>query len=255
MSGTVLITGAARRIGAAIARALAADGWRLVLHCHDSRAEADTLAHEIGAAGVLVADLRDRAAIEGLVGRAVASFGPLRALVNNAAAFGNDHIEDVTWESFHAHLVPNLAAPLLLCRDFARQFGDQGCDDGADGAIVNLLDQKVGNLNPDFLSYTLSKVALAGLTRTLAMALAPRIRVNGVSPGLTLISGRQTEQSFARAWTATPLRRSSTPEELASAVQFILQTRSMTGQTIVLDGGESLYGRPRDVAFDPTLRS
>ena len=245
---TVLVTGAARRIGAAIARALAADGWRVVLHCHRSAADAEALATEIGAAGVLVADLADRPAVEGLIGRAAALAGPLQALVNNASTFRNDTVADVTWESFDAHWGPNLAAPLVLSRDFARQFTGE-----AGGAIVNLLDQKVDNLNPDFMSYTLSKVALAALTRTLAMALAPRIRVNGVSPGLTLISGKQTEQSFQRAWRATPLGCSSTPEELADAVRFILRTPSITGQNLVLDGGESLRGRPRDVAFDPAL--
>ena len=246
--GTVLVTGAARRIGAAIARALAADGWRVVLHCHRSGAEAETLAHETGAVGIVEADLGDRAAIDGLIGRAGA-WGPLDALVNNAATFSNDGVANVSWESLDAHLVPNLAAPLFLSRDFARAFK------GQNGNIVNLLDQKVDNLNPDFLSYTLSKVALAALTRMLAMALAPRIRVNGVSPGLTLISGKQTEQSFQRAWHDTPLGRSSTPEELAAAVRFILLTPSMTGQSLVLDGGESLQNRPRDVAFDPALRT
>ena len=247
MTGTALVTGGARRIGAAIARALAAEGWRVVLHCHRSRADAETLAHEIGAVGVVEANLGDRMAIEGLIGRASA-WGPVDALVNNAAAFARDDIADVTWESFEAHLVPNLAAPLFLCRDFARAFGGR-----MGGNIVNLLDQKVGNLNPDFLSYTLSKVALSALTQMLAMAFAPRIRVNGVSPGLTLISGRQTEQSFQRAWRDTPLGVSSTPEELAAAVRFILATPSMTGQSIVLDGGETLQNRARDVAMDPVL--
>ena len=248
MTGTALVTGGARRIGAAIVRALAADGWRVVVHCHRSVTEAETLAHEAGAAGVLAADLSDRDAIEGLMGRAVAGFGPVDLLVNNASTFHNDAIAEVTWESLTAHMVPNLAAPVLLCRDFARQFAGR-----TGGSIVNLLDQKVDHLNPDFLSYTLSKVALAALTRMMAMAMAPAIRVNGVSPGLTLISGKQTEQSFQRAWHAPPLGRSSTPEELAEAVRFILRTPSMTGQNIVLDGGESLQGRPRDVAFDPAL--
>ena len=252
MTGTALVTGGARRIGAAIARALAADGWRVVIHCNRARAEAETLAHEIDAVGVVEADLGDRAAVDGLIGRASA-WGPLHLLINNAAAFAKDDIGDVTWDSFEAHLLPNLAAPLFLSRDFARAFGANIGRDGAGGNIVNLLDQKVDNLNPDFLSYTLSKVALAGLTRTLAMALAPRIRVNGVSPGLTMISGRQTEQSFQRAWRDTPLGVSSTPEELAAAVRFILASPSMTGQSIVLDGGETFGGRCRDVSLDPRL--
>lgn len=242
-----LVTGSARRIGATIVRALAADGWNVVIHYNRAAEDAAALAAEIGpAAGLLQADLSRQEEVEGLIGRCIAAHGPLDCLVNNASRFRNDCIADVTWDSLHAHLAPNLAAPLLLSRDFAQAFaGDGGC-------IVNLLDQKVANLNPDFLSYTLSKVALAGLTEILAMALAPRIRVNGVAPGLTLISGKQTPESFTRAWQATPLRRSSTPEEIAAAVRFILVSPSLTGQTIILDGGESLQGRARDVAFDPS---
>lgn len=260
MNRTVLVTGAGRRIGATLARALAAAGWRVVLHANRSVAEAEAVAHDIqaagGSAGVIAADLSDRDAIDGLIGRAVKGFGPLHALVNNAASFRRDGIADTGWATFDAHLVPNLAAPLFLSRDFARQFAATPADGPAgvpSGVIVNLLDQKLANLNPDFLTYTLSKVALGGLTHMLAMALAPRIRVNGVSPGLTLISGKQTPESFERAWHATPLGRSSTPEELAAAVRFILDTPSMTGQTIVLDGGESLIGRGRDVSLDPSL--
>lgn len=249
MTRTVLVTGAARRIGATIARTLAAAGHRVVVHHNRSGAEAEALAAEIRAAGgwcaTLAADLSRRDAVDGLIGRAVALAGPLDVLVNNASSFTNDSIDTVTWDTFDAHWVPNLAAPLFLSRDFARQVRE-----GGDGCIVNLLDQKVINLNPDFVSYTLSKVALAGLTEMLAMQFAPRIRVCGVSPGITLISGRQTPESFERAWTAPPLRRSSTPEEVADAVQFILRTRSMTGRTIVLDGGESLQRRARDVAFE-----
>ena len=247
-----LVTGGGRRIGAAIARALAADGWEVVVHYNRSGAEAAALAAEIRAAGgvcgLLQADLSQRGDVEGLLERCIAEFGPLDCLINNASTFNNDTIATVTWDSFQQHLAPNLAAPLLLSRDFAAAFaGREG------GCIINLLDQKLANLNPDFLSYTLSKVALAGLTEILAMALSPRIRVCGVAPGLTMISGRQTKASFARAWRDTPLGRSSTPEEIASCVKFILGTPSMTGQTIILDGGESLRGRARDVSFDPAV--
>lgn len=246
---TALVTGAGRRIGAAVARGLAADGWKVVVHYNRSVREAEALAagitHAGGECALLRADLSRREDIEALVPRCVAEHGRLDCLVNNASTFVNDGITDVTWESFHTNLIPNLAAPLFLSRDFARAFGDR-----AGGCIINLLDQKVRNLNPDFLSYTLSKVALAGLTEMLAMAFAPRIRVCGIAPGVTLISGKQTEESFARAWRATPLGRSSTPEEIVACLRFILATPSLTGQTIVLDGGESLRGRARDVAFD-----
>jgi NAD(P)-dependent dehydrogenase (short-subunit alcohol dehydrogenase family) len=247
-----LITGGGRRIGAAIARALAADGWDIVVHYNRSGGEAAALAAEIraagGSCGLLQADLSQRADVEGLMGRCIGEHGPIDCLINNASTFANDTIATVTWDSFQQHLAPNLAAPLLLSRDFAASFAGR---DG--GCIINLLDQKLANLNPDFLSYTLSKVALSGLTEILAMALSPRIRVCGVAPGLTMISGRQTEESFARAWRDTPLGRSSTPEEIASCVRFILATPSITGQTIILDGGESLRGRARDVSFDPSF--
>jgi NAD(P)-dependent dehydrogenase (short-subunit alcohol dehydrogenase family) len=247
-----LVTGGARRIGAAIVRALAQDGWHVLIHHHDSQAQACALSRELRAAGhacdPIGADLGRADDIGSLIPRAIEIAGPLDCLINNAARFQFDDIHSVGWDSLHGHMVPNLVAPLLLSRAFSEQFGER-----SGGCIVNLLDQKVGNLNPDFLSYTLSKVALAGLTEMLAMAFAGRIRVCGISPGLTLISGRQTEASFRRAWTATPLGRSSTPEEIAVCVRFVLATTSLTGQTITLDGGESLRGRARDVAFDPSV--
>jgi NAD(P)-dependent dehydrogenase (short-subunit alcohol dehydrogenase family) len=245
---TALVTGAARRIGAAIARDLAASGWRVVVHYHRSEAAAEALAGEIVAAGgsceLVRADLASRAEIEAVFPRALAKVDRIDCLINNAATFQYDAIATLGWPSWDAHMTANLAAPAFLCRDFARQVPDAG-----EGVIINLLDQKVANLNPDFLSYTLSKVGLRGLTETLALALAPRIRVCGIAPGVTLISGRQTPQSFEKAFKATPLGRSSTVEDIVSAVRFILSTRSLTGQVLTLDGGESLAGRPRDVAF------
>jgi len=249
VSRRVLITGAARRIGATIARALAADGWSVVVHYNNSGAEAEALAADVRQAGgdcqLIQADLAERADIESLVPRCVDAFGPLDCLINNASSFINDDLGRVTWDVFQHQIATNLAAPLFLSQDFARSFGER-----TGGCIINLLDQKVGNLNPDFLSYTVSKVGLSGLTQILAMALGERIRVCGIAPGVTLISGKQTEEGFQRAWRATPLGRSSTPEEIANCVRFILATPSLTGQTIVLDGGESLRGRARDVAFD-----
>jgi NAD(P)-dependent dehydrogenase (short-subunit alcohol dehydrogenase family) len=162
--------------------------------------------------------------------------------------FSYDDIASVSWSSLHENWSVNLAAPLLLCRDFARRLGDR-----KGGCIINLLDQKIENLNPDFLSYTLSKVALSGLTEILAMAFAGRIRVCGIAPGLALISGKQSEESFRKAWTATPLQRSTTPDEIADCVRFIVSSPSLTGNTIFLDGGERLRKRPRDVAFDPSV--
>jgi NAD(P)-dependent dehydrogenase (short-subunit alcohol dehydrogenase family) len=250
---TVLITGGAKRIGATIARKLAADGWNVIVHYNRSETEAEQLAADIrqsgGICSLVRADLTCRSEVEDLMERCVAFYGSVEILINNASLFYYDDISSVTWESFNEHMSANLIAPVLLCRDFVRLFGDQ-----VDGCIINILDQKLAHLNPDFLSYTISKVGLSGLTSTLAMALAPRIRVCGIAPGIALISGKQTETAFERAWKATPLQRSTTPDEIATCVQFILATRSMTGNTILLDGGESLGGRPRDVAFDPKTR-
>jgi NAD(P)-dependent dehydrogenase (short-subunit alcohol dehydrogenase family) len=245
----VLITGAARRIGATIARCLASDGWDVIIHYNTSRGDADALASDIrqagGRCGLIQADLSERADIESLIPNCIDSYGALDCLINNAATFINDDISSVSWEIFHHQITANLAAPLFLSQQFGRLFGER-----TGGCIINMLDQKVGNLNPDFLSYTLSKVGLSGLTQVLSMAFKSRIRVCGIAPGVTLISGKQTEEGFQRAWRATPSGRSSTPEEIANCVRFILSTPSLTGQTIVLDGGESVRGRARDVAFD-----
>jgi NAD(P)-dependent dehydrogenase (short-subunit alcohol dehydrogenase family) len=247
---TVLITGAARRVGAAIARHMAADGWNVIVHYHRSERDAGELAAAIRAAGgvcdLVPADLGDRSDVETLIERCIALRGRIDCLINNASTFYYDDITSITWETLHDHLASNLIAPIFLCRDFANQI-----DGGSDGCIINILDQKIANLNPDFLSYTIGKIGLAGLTTTLAMALAGRIRVCGIAPGIALISGNQTDASFAKAWHAPLLGRSTTPDEIASCVRYILASPSMTGNTIYLDGGESLSGRARDIAFDP----
>jgi len=249
---TVLITGAARRVGATIARVLAADSWNVIVHYNRSEAEAAALAAEIrrdgGVCDTVHADMARRADVESLMQRCVALHGSVSCLINNASMFYYDDIASVSWESLHDHLASNLVAPVILCRDFVRQFTGPG-----DGCIINILDQKIANLNPDFLSYTIGKVGLAGLTKTLSMALAGRIRVCGIAPGLALISGKQTQASFEKAWRAPPLHRSTTPDEIATCVRYILASPSMTGNTIFLDGGESVAGRARDVAFDPSV--
>jgi NAD(P)-dependent dehydrogenase (short-subunit alcohol dehydrogenase family) len=258
---TVLITGAAKRVGAAIARTLAADGWNVIVHYHRSETEAEELAAAIRAAGgvcdLLRADLGIRSEVETLIPRGAALHGGIDCLINNASSFHYDDINSVTWESLHDHLASNLVAPVFLCRDFvhqfaAGQFSGTQCS-GTDGCIINILDQKIANLNPDFLSYTIAKVGLAGLTTTLAMALAGRVRVCGIAPGIALISGKQTPASFEKAWRAPLLGRSTTPDEIARCVRYILASPTMTGNTIFLDGGESVAGRARDVAFDPSV--
>ncbi len=241
----VLVTGGARRIGAAITEGLAADGWHVVIHCNasvqDARALADRVAASGGACSVVQADLADRDAVAGLIGRA----GDLDALINNASSFRYDTLETMDAASWDAHLGPNLEAPVFLAQAFAASRA------GRPGCVINMLDHKVTALNPDFFSYTIAKVAHAGATRLLAQALGSAgIRVNGVAPGITLLSGKQTQAGFERAWSAPPLGRSSTPAELVAACRFILATPSLNGQILVLDGGESLLGRQRDVAFE-----
>lgn len=248
-AGAVLVTGGARRVGAAIVRALAAQGWTVFLHYHRSRAEAEALAAELTGKGArcipLAADLADIKEVLALVPRCREEVPALRCLVNNASAFERDSIASLTPESWARHLAANLTAPAFLAKCFAEQ-----AEAGRDNVIINLLDQKIRNLNPDFFSYTISKLGLLGLTETLALALAPRVRVMGVAPGITLRSGAQTDETFARAWRAPPLQRSTTPEEIAGTCRFILETPSMTGSVLYLDGGESLTKRSRDVAFE-----
>ena len=234
-----LVTGAGKRIGRAIALALAAEGWAVAVHHHRSRAEAEAVVRDIAAGGgravAIAADLAREAEIKTLVPRAVATLGPLGCLVNNAAVFDNDLALSVTRESWDRHLETNLRAPFVLMQEFARQLPAE-----AEGAVVNLLDERVWSLTPYFVSYTVSKAALWALTRSMALALAPRIRVNGIGPGPTLPSPRQSEEQFRRQSETMPLRRGTSPEEIAQAVRFILAAPAMTGQMIALDGGQHL---------------
>jgi NAD(P)-dependent dehydrogenase (short-subunit alcohol dehydrogenase family) len=234
-----LVTGGGRRIGRAIARMLGRDGWAVAVHYRDSGAEAEAAAQEIIAAGgravALAADLGREAEVETLLPRAVEALGPLGLLVNNASVFENDTALGVTRESWDRHLETNLRAPFVLMQHFARALPP-----AADGVIVNILDERVWNLTPYFISYTLSKAALWTLTQSLALAFAPRIRVNGIGPGPALPSARQSEAQFRRQEAMMPLQRGTTPEEIADAVRFILSAPAMTGQMIALDGGQHL---------------
>jgi NAD(P)-dependent dehydrogenase (short-subunit alcohol dehydrogenase family) len=237
--GAALVTGAAKRIGRAIAADLAAAGWDVAVHYRSSRAEAEALVAEIAAAGgravVLAADLARESETAALVPAAAKALGPLTLLVNNASLFEMDKVDTATRASWDAHIETNLRAPLVLSQAFARQLPD-----GATGNIVNILDQRVWKLTPYFLSYTVAKMGLWTLTRTLALALAPQIRVNGVGPGPTLPSPRQTPEQFARQCAAMPLGRGTTPAEICAAIRFILSAPALTGQMIALDGGEHL---------------
>ena len=234
-----LITGGAQRIGRALSLALAEDGFAVALHYHSARDAAGELAELIrakgGAAVVLDADLTDEEAVSRLLPRAEDALGPIGCLVNNAAAFTNDTIETATRESWDLHIAVNLRAPFVLMQNFAARLPPH-----AGGVVVNLLDQRVWSLTPHFVSYTLAKAGLWTLTRTMALALAPRIRVNGIGPGPTLPSPRQSSEQFARQCELMPLRRGTSPAEIAAAMRFILAAPAMTGQMIALDGGQHL---------------
>ncbi len=234
-----LVTGAGRRIGRAIALDLARHGWAVALHYNRSERDADVLARDIEDADGRVVTLKADLAIEresaALVPRAAEALGPLGCLVNNASVFTHDDIETASRDSWDSHIEANLRAPLVLTQAFARALpGPRG------GVVVNLLDQRVWNLTPHFLSYTVSKTALWTLTRTLALALAPRIRVNAIGPGPVLPSARQSQAQFDAQCASLPLGRGATPEEIADGVRFLVSARSMTGQMIALDGGQHL---------------
>ncbi len=235
----VLITGAAHRIGRAIALDLAGHGYGVALHYLNSRVQAEELVAAIvdqgGRAVAVRADLNDEDALKSIVTQAREALGPLSVLVNNASVFENDTVESTTRESWNAHMNVNLRAPFVLSQIFAAQRAEGCC-----GNIINMLDQRVWNLTPFFMSYTVSKAALWTQTRTLAMALAPEVRVNGIGPGPTVCNVRQTEDDFRRQWSETPLQRRVMPEEIAAAVRFILHAPSMTGQMIALDSGQHM---------------
>lgn len=239
-----LVTGSARRIGRAIALALADAGYAVALHANRSRDEAEGLAADIrgkgGRALAVVADLADPVAVQGLV-PATAALGPLTLLVNNAGEFEFDDIATLTRARFDRTLAVNLAAPLFLAQAFAAQ-----APEGAGASIVNILDQRVLKPTPRFFSYGLSKSALHGATVTLAQALAPKVRVNAVAPGPTLPSPRQTDAEFAAQAAALPLRKGPGPGDIAAAVLYLAQANGVTGVTLPVDGGQHIAWRTPD---------
>lgn len=234
-----LVTGAAHRIGRAIVLDLAEQGFDVAIHYNRSGDAAEKLAAHIRGMGrravTVAADLGSEDDTASLTDRAAQALGPIGVLVNNASRFEYDVWDSVTRESWDTHMGANLRAPFLLSQGMARALPED-----AEGVIVNLLDQRVWNLTPYFISYTLSKAGLWTLTQTLALALAPRIRVNAIGPGPTIKSERQDENHFRMQWDATPLQHGASPEEIAAGIRYILAARSMTGQMIALDGGEHL---------------
>lgn len=245
----VLVTGAARRIGRAIALDLAAHGHDVALHCHRRSDEAQATADDLRGLGarveIFAADLGDEAACRALVPAVAEAFGRVDAVVNNASRFTYDDAASFGHAEMDAHWRVNTAAPILLAQALHSHLVARD----ATGCVINLLDQKLANPNPDYLSYTLSKAALDSATVMLAQALAPRLRVCGVSPGVTLLSGDMTDTDFDAAHRMTPLQRSSTPSDIAQAVRYLLGAPAVTGTTLLVDGGQHLAAQPRDVAF------
>ncbi|NEX92010.1 SDR family oxidoreductase [Caulobacter sp. 17J65-9] len=242
--GTALVTGAAKRIGRAVALKLADAGFDVAVHYGRSEAEAQALADEIAAKGraaaLVKADLTKEAEVERVVAKAASALGPVSVLVNNASTFRDDRALTMTRDGWDAHMETNLRAPLVLAQSFARQ-----APDGA--SIVNIVDQRVWKPNPQFFSYSLSKAGLWFATRTLAQALAPKIRVNAVGPGPTLASIWQSPDDFAAEAGGTLLERGASPEEIAAAVLFLVDSPAVTGQMIAVDGGQHLAWRTPDV--------
>ncbi len=246
--GTALVTGAARRLGATIALALAADGWDIAVHYGTSQDDAERSAEAIRAIGrratTIQADLRDEAATRDLIAICARELAPPLCLVNSASLFDADSAGDIGYATLERHMRTNLAAPIVLAQAMhARLRARQR------GVVVNVLDQKLFNPNPDFLSYTLSKAALQSATTLLARALAPKLRVVGVAPGITLPSADQTRAEFAKAHRRTPLGRSSDPDDIASAIRFLVAAPAITGSTLIVDGGQHLVPTERDVMF------
>jgi NAD(P)-dependent dehydrogenase (short-subunit alcohol dehydrogenase family) len=240
---TAIVTGGARRIGAAIARALSSDGWHLLIHCNRSHEDAEALARELGNARTVSADLALPNCAE-TVFAAVGGLPPVRLLVNNASQFVYDAGDDFTVEGWNAHQTINLRAPALLSQAFAAAAGEGG------GLIVNLLDAKLAQPNPDFFTYTLSKMGLAGLTELTARAYASRsIRVNGIAPSVTLVSGPQSRENFDEVHRLNALRRGVDVEQIVAALRFIIASPTLTGQVITLDAGQRFLALPRDVQF------
>lgn len=245
----VLVTGAARRIGRSIALAFAGRGWDVVVHYGRSDTEAAATVGAIERLGrraiAVQCDLADEGAVRGLLADAAQGIGTgISCVVNNASLFSQDDAASFSQACLDRHMHANLAAPILLAQALFEMTPESG-----QAVVVNLLDQKLFNLNPDFLSYTLSKAALQAATTMLAQALAPRVRVVGVAPGLTLVSGDQSADNFSKAHAMTPLGRSSTPDDIAASVCFVAECSSITGTTLLVDGGQHLIPLQRDVMF------
>ncbi len=246
---TVLVTGGAKRLGRSIALALAQDGWRVAVHYRSSLEDATKTVAEClynsGASAAFHADLTQESQVRGLLPQVIAHFGSVDAVVNSASVFEHDSAANFSFAALDKHLHANTGAAILLAQALHAHLQTRG----SAGAVVNLLDQKLWNQNPDFFSYTLSKAALEAANTMLALALAPQVRVVGVAPGLTMTSHMLSEEKFKTLHALSPLHRSSTPEDVASAVKFALDNQSITGTTLLVDGGQHLMKFERDFSL------
>jgi NAD(P)-dependent dehydrogenase (short-subunit alcohol dehydrogenase family) len=242
-----LITGGAKRIGSHIAQDLAARGYPVIIHCNRSTTQAKALAQRIrdhgGKAAVVSADLSDDEQVASLMEQAAQPFGPVELLVNNASVFEDDRIGSLTHDLWDRHFAVHVKAPVFLAQAMA-----EALPENKQGLIINITDQRVQKLNPQFISYTLSKTALWTATRTLAQALAPAIRVNAIAPGPTLPSERQQPGDFEKQVDAVLLKKAPLLDEFATTIDYLWRTRSVTGQMIALDGGQHLAWETPDIA-------
>ena len=248
-SPVVLVTGAAKRLGREIALALAKGGWQVAVHYRGSEQDAIKTVADCARiccrSASFQADLDDETDVRALLPRVVAHFGQIDAVVNSASTFEHDSAASFSFAAMEKHLRSNTGAAIVLAQALHAHVAARG----ARGAVVNLLDQKLWNQNPDFFSYTLSKAALEAANTMLAMALAPQVRVVGVAPGLTLTSHMLSPDQFEALHKLSPLGRSSTPEDVAATVKFALENQSITGTTLLVDGGQHLMKFERDFSL------
>ena len=252
---TALVTGAGKRLGRAMALYLAGRGHDIAVHYATSADAAEVLADEVRALGrkavTLQADLLDETQVQALVPAATSALGPLTVLINNASIFEYDRIDTATRQSWDRHIESNLRAPYVLTQGFARQCppatADKAGEPLAQGLIVNMIDQRILKLTPEFSTYTIAKMGLWALTQTSAQGLAPHIRVNAIGPGPTLQGARQTEDHFARQRAATVLKRGANPQDITAALGFFLDSPGVTGTFLPVDGGQHLGWKTPDV--------
>ncbi len=251
---TVLVTGAAKRLGREIALALAQDGWQVAVHYRDSLEDAAKTVADCtrlaGASAAFRANLANETAVRNLLPSVIEEFGRVDAVVNSASTFEHDSAESFSFATLEKHMRSNAGAAILLSQALSEHIKGRSTEaEPARGVVVNLLDQKLWNPNPDFMSYTLSKAALEAANTMLALALAPHLRVVGVAPGLTLTSHMLTPEKFAALHKLSPLGRSSTAADVAATVKFAIDNQSITGTTLLVDGGQHLMKFDRDFSL------